>query len=101
VGWALEDLVAAELLLAMRPHVSRAATLGPAKVEGEEKALTIRPDGALLLEVPEDRHRCQHDGDDPQDDVFIFIFFFCHSGSTAYLNSPFKCRINFWDVLDS
>ena len=65
VGGGLKKLMAAELLLAARWKVSRAAIRGPAKIEGEGKALTIRRAGELLLEVPEDRHRCQHNGDNP------------------------------------
>jgi hypothetical protein len=47
------------------------------------------------LHVPEDRQPHEEHGDDPQNDVFTAVLFFCHRRSTAYLMIWFKCRADF------
>src|ERR1035441_4827896 len=46
------------------------------------------------LHVPEDRQPYEDDGDDPQNDVFTAVLFFCHRRSTAHLKFWFKCRVS-------
>jgi hypothetical protein len=43
--------------------------------------------GGLLL-VPEDRHRDQNDGDDPENDVFASVLFLCLGHARKYSTTP-------------
>src|SRR5438309_7533786 len=47
----------------------------------------------LGLLVPEDRQRKQRNGDNPENNVFTAVLFFCHRGTKAYLKTFLKDRI--------